>query len=165
MNRPMMDYRMMRDMARGRRRMNVVGRRTDMAMNRRMPYENYEMNTHRDMPRMKSNQELYETEHDSRRGVDYGTGEYNPRDSIYNRELYGYYGDTPFEIRRSYPMRDYNMDYARGGRRDYGYDYNYGMDYGMDYGEDYGEKLNKEELEHWCKKIVSKLDEREKQMF
>ena len=157
MNRPMMDYRMMRDMARGRRRMNVVGRRTDMAMNRRMPYENYEMNTHRDMPRMKSNQELYETEHNSRRNFDYGTGEYNPRDSIYNRELYGYYGDTPFEIRRSYPMRDYNMDYARGGRRDYGYDY--GMDYG---GEN---KLNKEELEEWDHKLMKHMDEKSKEML
>ena len=157
MNRPMMDYRMMRDMARGRRRMNVVGRRTDMAMNRRMPYENYEMNTHRDMPRMKSNQELYETEHNSRRNFDYGTGEYNPRDSIYNRELYGYYGDTPFEIRRSYPMRDYNMDYARGGRRDYGYDY--GMDYG---GEN---KLNKEELEEWDHKLMKNMDEKSKEML
>ena len=159
MNRPMMDMRMMRDMARGRRRMNVVGRRTDMAMNRRMPYENYEMNTHRDMPRMKSNQELYETEHNSRRNFDYGTGEYNPRDSIYNRELYGYYGDTPFEIRRSYPMRDYNMDYARGGRRDYGYDYNYGMDYGEDY------KLDKQDIEHWTKKLMKDIDDKEKEMF
>ena len=157
MNRPMMDYRMMRDMARGRRRMNVVGRRTDMAMNRRMPYENYEMNTHRDMPRMKSNQELYETEHNSRRNFDYGTGEYNPRDSIYNRELYGYYGDTPFEIRRSYPTRDYNMDYARGGRRDYGYDY------GMDYG--HGAKLDKEELEEWDHKLMKNMDEKSKEML
>ena len=170
MNRPMMDYRMMRDMARGRRRMNVVGQRTDMAMDGRNPYGSrggYVMSGRRDRgmmesPRWKSDHELYETEHDSRRSADYGTGEYNPRDSIYNRELYGYYGDTPFEIRRSYPMRDYNMDYGRGGRRDYGYDYNYDMDYG----EDYGEKLNKEELEHWRKKLEKEVgDEQSKNFF
>ena len=50
--------------------------------------------------------------------------------------------------------RNYDM---RG--RDYGYDYGYG-----DYG-DYGETLSEQELEHWCKKLKSQLDEREKQMF
>lgn len=71
------------------------------------------------------------------------------------------------------------QDYARGGRRDYGYsmgggydrqgaDYGYGRrDYGYDYGYDYGqdERLSEEELEHWCKKLKKQLDEREKQMF
>ena len=60
-------------------------------------------------------------------------------------------------------------DMARGGRRDYGYDMNYDMrgryDYGYDYAGDYGENLTNEELEHWCKKMMSELDEREKQMF
>lgn len=52
------------------------------------------------------------------------------------------------------------QDYARGGRgRDYGY-----MDYGYDYG-DYGETLSEQELEKWNKKLMSKFDEREKQMF
>jgi hypothetical protein len=67
-------------------------------------------------------------------------------------------------------------DYARSGRRDYGYDmgnnYNrqymdYGYpryDYGYDYGED-SERLSEKELEHWCKKLKEQLDEREKQMF
>lgn len=54
-------------------------------------------------------------------------------------------------------------DYARGGRRDYRSDYGY--DYGYDFAGDYGQNLTKEELEHWCKKMMSKLDEREKQMF
>lgn len=60
-------------------------------------------------------------------------------------------------------------DYSRGGRRDYA-DYNYDMRYDMrggryDYAGDYGENLTNEELEHWCKKMMSELDEREKQMF
>lgn len=68
------------------------------------------------------------------------------------------------------------QDYARGGRRDYGYDMgnNYNrqyMDYGYsryDYGYDYGqgdERLSEEELEHWCTKLKGQLDDREKQMF
>lgn len=51
-------------------------------------------------------------------------------------------------------------DYGRGrdygyGRRDYGY---------RDYG-DYGETLTTEEIEHWAHKLMSQLDEHEKQMF
>ena len=60
-------------------------------------------------------------------------------------------------------------DMARGGRRDYGYDMNYDMrgryDYGYDYAGDYGENLTEEELKRWCQKMMSELDEREKQMF
>ena len=54
------------------------------------------------------------------------------------------------------------QDYARGGhyRRDYG-NYDYDDD---DYG-DYGETLTEKELEHWNKKLLSELDDREKQMF
>jgi hypothetical protein len=63
----------------------------------------------------------------------------------------------------------YNMPEQSGrGRHDYGYDMRYDMrgnyDYGYDYG-DYGETLTEEELEKWCKKLKSELDEREKQMF
>jgi hypothetical protein len=59
------------------------------------------------------------------------------------------------------------QDYARGGRRDYGYDMRYGRDYGYDYGygEDYGEKLSDKELEEFCHKLKSQLTEQEKQMF
>lgn len=64
------------------------------------------------------------------------------------------------------------QDYARGGRRDYGYDMRYGRDYGYPmyehdygYGEDYGETLSDKELEEWCHKLKSKLTEQEKQMF
>jgi hypothetical protein len=71
----------------------------------------------------------------------------------------GYYGMPEQDY--GYDMR---YDMARGGRgrmggrgRDYGYDYD-------DYG-DYGETLTEEELDKWCKKLKSQLDEREKQMF
>jgi hypothetical protein len=61
------------------------------------------------------------------------------------------------------------QDYARGGRgRDYGYDMRYGRDYGYDYGYDYGdygETLSEQELQKWEHKLMSQLDEREKQMF
>ena len=60
----------------------------------------------------------------------------------------GYYGAP----------QDYGYPDMRG-RRDYGYDYGYG-----DYG-DYGETLSEKELDEWCHKLMSQLDEREKQMF
>ena len=57
-------------------------------------------------------------------------------------------------------------DYGRRG--DYGYDMrgrrDYGYDYGYDYG-DFGETLSEKELDEFCHKLKSKLDEREKQMF
>lgn len=73
-------------------------------------------------------------------------------------------------------------DMARGGRgrgRDMGYDYNYYMDYDYarrggrrdygdyryDYAGDYGENLTKEELEHWKKKLMQEVDEKDKQFF
>ena len=159
-----MDLRMMRDMARSGRSMrsrdgrNPYGSsggyvssrrpRRDRAMNEDMARG---MNRGgRGSSRGSNDYGSYGTEYDSNYGADYGTGEYNTRDSVYGRELYGYYGDTPFEIRRGYSMQDRNMDYgydremdyARGGRgrRDYGYDYR------MDYGED-ETMLSKEELE------------------
>ena len=78
----------------------------------------------------------------------------------------GYYGS---------PDQDYGYDMRGRGGRDYGYDmrgrgsrmdYGYGRDYGDydDYG-DYGETLSEQELEHWNKKLLGQLDEREKQMF
>lgn len=73
----------------------------------------------------------------------------------------GYYG---------MPEQDYAYDMRGMGRgRDYGYPshYMHGRDYRYDYGDygDYGETLSEQELEHWCKKLKSQLDEREKQMF
>lgn len=82
----------------------------------------------------------------------------------------GYYGmpeeDYGYDMRGRMRGRDYGYNMARGGRggRGRGRDYeDYGYDYG-DYG-DYGETLSEQELEHWCKKLKSQLDEREKQMF
>lgn len=61
------------------------------------------------------------------------------------------------------------QDYARGGRRDYGYDMRYGRDYGYDYGYDdygdFGEVLSDEELKEWEHKLLSKLSDQEKQVF
>ena len=67
----------------------------------------------------------------------------------------GYYGSPDQDYGRG---RDYGYPDMRG-RRDYGYDYGY-----RDYG-DYGETLSDKELEEWCHKLKSQLDEREKQMF
>ena len=71
----------------------------------------------------------------------------------------GYYGMPEQDYGRG--RRDYGMSDYRGGygRRDYGYDYGYD-----DYG-DYGETLSDKELEHWNKKPMEQLDEREKQML
>ena len=41
----------------------------------------------------------------------------------------------------------------------------YGYDYGYDDYGDYGEALSEKELEHWNKRLMEQLDEREKQMF
>lgn len=62
----------------------------------------------------------------------------------------GYWG-MPEEDYGRYDMR------GRGGRRDYGY-------YGEDYG-DYGETLTKEELEHWKKKLMKEVEEKDKHFF
>ena len=62
----------------------------------------------------------------------------------------GYYG-SPDHRGSDY---GYDMRYGRG--RDYGYAYDYA---------DYGDTLSEEEIERWCRKLRSELDEREKQMF
>lgn len=165
-----MDLRMMRDMARNRRMSrdgrNPYGSRGGYVV-RTKPRRDREM-----MDRGTGDYEVYKSEHNTRRNSDYGTGEYNPRDSVYNRELYGYYGDTPFEIKRSYPMRDHNMNYEHDYRRneDYTHDdyvrrgrYDYGYDYRMDYGEE--SSLSKEELDEWVEELTEKFDTREKEMF
>jgi hypothetical protein len=66
----------------------------------------------------------------------------------------GYYGSPDHDYGRG---RDYGYDMRE--RRDYGYDYGY-----RDYG-DYGETLSDKELEHWEKKLMGQLDDRERQMF
>jgi hypothetical protein len=66
----------------------------------------------------------------------------------------GYYGSPDQDYGRG---RDYGYPDMRG-RRDYGYDYGY------DYG-DYGQTLSDEEISRWEHKLMSQLDERERQMF
>lgn len=153
MNRPMMDMRAMRDMMRGRGRRGMMSGRGDMAFDGRNPYGSrggyvtsgrrgrrdraMEEDMARGMDRERgrgrdrgsNDYGSYDSEYDSRYDNDYGTGEYNTRDSVYGRELYGYYGDTPFEIRRGYSMQDREMDYARGRGRDREMDYDEDMDY------------------------------------
>lgn len=70
------------------------------------------------------------------------------------------------------PEEDYGYDMARGGRggnrgggRGRGDRGDYGYDYGYDYGGDYGEGLTKEELEHWKKKLMKEVEEKDKQFF
>jgi hypothetical protein len=53
------------------------------------------------------------------------------------------------------------QDMARGGR----YDMRGRYDYGYDYAGDYGENLTKEELEHWKKKLMKEVEEKDKQYF
>lgn len=87
-----------------------------------------------------------------------------------NRQDYGY--DMNYDM-RGRDMRGQDMRGSMRGGRDYGYPMHYmhdmrgGRDYGYDYGYygDYGETLTDKELEEWKHKLMSKLDEREKQMF
>jgi hypothetical protein len=78
----------------------------------------------------------------------------------------GYYGMPEEDYGYDMRGRGRGMDYGYGmrggrGRGHYYGDYGYGYD---DYG-DYGETLSEQELEKWNKKLLSQLDEREKQMF
>ena len=86
------------------------------------------------------------------------------------------HGSTYYPIQAMGTFEGYygmpEQDYARGGRRDYGYDMRYdmrgyhnNMDYGYDYGGDYGEKLTKEDLEHWDKRLMKKVHDRDKHFF
>lgn len=107
---------------------------------------------------------------DYARGREMGDYNYGNNDMARSRNRMGQYtsdrGMYPFEVSGEFEMHDrhhydpYMMgdygngmyDMARGGR-DYGYDYGY------------DEPLTREELEHWCKKMMSELDEGEKQML
>ena len=109
---------------------------------------------------------------DMRRGGDYGDMRRDyPMDGHYPQgqgatyypvqamgTFEGYYGMPEQDYgrgRRDYGVSDYRGGYGRRDYVDYGYD---------DYG-DYGETLSEKELEHWNKKLMEQLDEREKQMF
>ena len=143
---------MSRGRSRGRR-----GRRVDRGMDypRDMRYD-YGMDGRGDM-RYMDNRDYDYPRHEMNRNVPHdmrmGDGHYmhGGRQGGYEPVEFmgyctGYYG-SPDDYGRG---RDYGY-----GRRDYGY---------RDYG-DYGETLTTEEIEHWAHKLMSQLDEHEKQMF
>lgn len=83
----------------------------------------------------------------------------------------GYYG-SPEDYGDM--ARGRGRDYGDYRGRDYGYDMRGGRDYGgrMYYGDygyrdygDYGETLTTQELDKWCQKLKSELNEQERQMF
>lgn len=103
-------------------------------------------------------------------------------DRAYENEDYGFHeerGFKPVEAMGYFTgyyggSEDYAGDMARGrgrGRgRDYAdYDYGYDMRYrdyaDYDYAGDYGESLTKEELDHWNKKLMKEIEEKDKQFF
>lgn len=155
-----MDYRMMRDMRRGRGRQNDYA--SDYGYDYNKPY------LHRgDTPHSE-----YDYERAGR-----GYEQHRQSDMAYASNMRGRGRDGHYPSREGgstyYPIEAmgvfngyYGMpeDYARG-RRDYGYDYNRGYDYGYDYAGDFGEKLTREELEHWNKKLMKELDEPSKNFF
>ena len=155
-----MDYRMMRDMRRGR------GRQNDYASDYGYNYSQYDS---RRGDRTYSEQDYAR----GRRNYEH-SGQYNMASdyAMRGRGRDGHYpsregGSTYYPIEAMGVFNGYYgmpEDYARG-RRDYGYDYNRGYDYGYDYAGDYGEKLTKEELEHWNKKLMKELDEPSRNYF
>ena len=109
----------------------------------------------------------YDMAHEDMRYMDYGSGDYRSGQMMGD----GHYmhgrqsGYEPVEFMgycQGYYGSPDHGDYGRG--RDYGYDMRGRRDYGYDYG-DYGETLSDEEISHWEHKLMSQLDEREKQMF
>lgn len=93
---------------------------------------------------------------DYRRGQMMGDGHHYP-EQMGGQTYYPIEAMGRFNGYWGMPQGDYGYPDMRG-RRDYGYDYGY------DYG-DYGETLSEKELDEWCHKLKSQLDEREKQMF
>lgn len=82
-------------------------------------------------------------------------------DNIYNED----YGETQY---RDYG--DYNYPYDNRNRNYYPFEIYGGVDmrgydYRRDYANDYGERLTREELHHWEKKLLDKIDEKDKAMF
>lgn len=161
-NRRLMDYMMRRD---GR---NPYGSAGGYVSSRRVRrdrgmVEHYP--THRDY--------AYEQEMEDGRRMRNAKGQYIS-DRAYEMPHERDYGSF-HEERGFKPVEamGYFTGYAGGDYRgrDMGYDpyYNYPMmdyrDMRYDMAGDYGESLTHEELEKWCKKMMSRLDEREKQMF
>ena len=138
----------------------MLGRRTtrDMARGR----------TSRDSRDMRYDYGNYDSRYDYNDYNDYG----DYRDYEAGTKISGYYGKTPFEMRRDYTrdMRDYARNYARdirdygedmrdmrdyarrGGRRDYGYDYAMGS-------------MSPQEIKEWTEDLMSQMEDREKEFF
>ena len=132
------------DMARGRRDYESMGQ-SDMARG--------------DYGDMRGRSDYAGDMHRSERG-----GNFHPVEAMgYFTGCYGG-GEDMARSGRGRDYADYNYD-MRGRGRDYG-DYGYDMR-GRDYGYDYagGENLEEEELEHWKKKLMKELDDKDKQFF
>ena len=155
----MMDYMMMRDMARGGGRGDSArgrrGRRGRRRGDRGMDYE-YDMN------RGYGDMERGDRAGDYGRGRDYGEYE----DMARGGRSDGHYPMMGGQM--YYPMEAmgrftgyYGMgeeDFARGGR-------GRGRDYGYDYAGDYGEGLTRDELEEWKMKLMKEVEEKDKHFF
>lgn len=153
-------------MSRGRGR----GRRGDRGMDYGMHPEMRDGRVIRSYPRMDYGDMNYDTARDrDMRSMDYRGGDYRNGQMMGDGHHYPQgQGATYYPIQAMGTFEGYygmpEQDYGRG--RDYGYDMRGRRDYGYDYGYgDYGETLSEKELEHWNKKLMSQLDEREKQMF
>lgn len=84
------------------------------------------------------------------------------RDEHYMPGFRGNWGNTPFHVQRTgypYDMRSGRM--PRRGRRDYGMDYGYGMDYA----EHKESGMDHHDLEEWRKKLMTQLDDHERELF
>lgn len=104
----------------------------------------------RDMRDMGYDYNNYDSRYDYNDYGDYGDyGDYEDGEKIS-----GYYGKTPFEMRRDYARGRDSRDYARRGRgrRDYGYDYG-------------AEPMSPQEIREWSEDLLSQLDDREKEFF
>lgn len=166
----MMDYMMM-DSARGGRRMGRrMGRRDrgqhyrgeDYARGRDYGYD-YRMDNG-EYGSMDGNYQ-YSQQDGARGRRDYESGRQYDMGYDYAdmRRRDGHYpmneGRTYFPIEAMGTFNGYYgmpEDYARGGR---------GRDYGYDYAGDYGETLSKQELEHWTKKLMKEVDEKDYKFF
>lgn len=146
-------YGMQGDMAGGNYRGNNTG---DMARRDRGDYANYDMRGGMD------------GHHYPMHGQQSMSG-YKPIEFM--GYCNGYYGMPEQDYARRDRGMDYGYDMARSGRNnDYGYmpyphyPHYPPMDYGYPMG-DFGETLSEQEMEEWKHKLMSQLDEQERQMF
>ena len=138
------------------------GRRGDRGMD-----YGYDGRTIRSYPTIHPQGDYGDMNYDMRRDdMPMGDGHYmHGRQSGYEPvEFMGYCQGYAGSPDHDYGRPRYNGDMRGDYRYDMRGDYRYRRDYGYDYG-DYGETLSDKELEHWQHKLMSQLDDREKQMF